>query len=127
MRRIALAAAAAAAGLAALPGAASAAGCSPLNCAPSQLPLAGGRLLAVRAAGVDGNVRVLDLQSGRTRWWLPSGMFGGRLLVHADGSLVTWFDAATGARVASGVASLHGKFALVGASQDGRRAVLART
>jgi hypothetical protein len=112
---------------AALPGAAAGAGCSPLDCAPSQLPLAGGSLLAVRAGGIDGNLRVLDLRSGRTRWWLPAGTFGGNLLVHKDGTLLTWFDAASGARVASTVANLHGIFALVGSSQDGRRAVLART
>src|SRR6266508_4307952 len=98
---------------AALPGTAAAAGCSPLDCAPSQLPLAG--------------VRVLDLRTGRTRWWLPAGTFGGDLLVHKDGTLLTWFDAASGARVASTVANLHGIFALAGSSQDGRRAVLART
>src|SRR5205807_917541 len=38
-----------------------------------------------------------------------------------------WFDAANGSRVASTVAALHGSFSLVGASLDGRRAVLART
>ena len=53
------------------PGAGRAAGCSPLDCAPSQIPLAGGKLLAVRARGIDGNIRVLDLQTGSTRWWLP--------------------------------------------------------
>ena len=109
-----------------LPGAARAAGCSPLDCAPSQIRLAGGRLLAVRAAGADGNVRVVDLRTGRTRWWLPPGTIGGRLLVHEDGTLLTWFDATTGARIASTVAALHGFFSLAGSSQDGRQAVLTR-
>jgi hypothetical protein len=111
----------------ALPGSARGAGCSPLDCGPSQLPLAGGKLLAVRARGIDGNIRVLDLRTGATRSWLPAGILGGGLLVHEDGTLLTWFDAATGARVASAVANLHGAFALVGSSQDGRQAVLART
>jgi hypothetical protein len=113
--------------MAAVPSAAEGAACSPLNCAPNQVPLAGGKLLAVRAGGVDANVRVLDLQTGKTRWWLPGGVSGGNLLVHRDGTLLTWFDATTGARVASAVAGLHGSFSLIGASFDGRRAVLART
>jgi hypothetical protein len=111
----------------ALPASSRGAGCSPLNCGPSQLPLAGGTLLAVRARGVDGNIRVLSLRTGTTRWWLPAGILGGDLLVHEDGTLLTWFDAATGGRVASAVADLRGAFALVGSSQDGRQAVLART
>jgi hypothetical protein len=111
----------------AVPGAAAGAACSPLNCAPSQVSLADGSLLAVRAGGIDANVRVIDMRTGKTRWWLPPGVFGSDLLVHQDGNLLTWFDAATGARVASTVAPLRGRYALVGASLDGRRAVLART
>jgi hypothetical protein len=125
VKRLALAAVVAA--FTAVPGAAAGAACSPLNCAPSQLSLADGSLLALRAGGIDANVRVLDMRTGKTRWWLPAGVFGGDILVHKDGTLLTWFDAATGARVASTVAALRGSYALVGASPDGRRAVLART
>src|SRR5438552_801231 len=96
MKRLALVALLAA--VAATPGAAEGAACSPLTCAPSQVALADGSLLAVRAGGIDANVRVLDMRTGTTRWWLPPGVFGGDLLVHQDGSLLTWFDAPTGAR-----------------------------
>jgi hypothetical protein len=113
--------------VAAFPGAAPAAGCSPLDCAPSQASLDGGRLLAVRAGGVTGIVRVLDLGTGVTRWHLPPGVLAGDTLVHQDGSLLTWYDAATGMRVRDTVAQLRGVFQLVGTSQDGTRAVLART
>ena len=125
VKRLALAAVLAA--LVAVPGAAAGAACSPLNCAPSQVSLADGSLLAVRAGGVDANIRVLDLRTGKTRWWLPPGVFGGNLLVHQDGNLVTWFDPTTGARVTSAVAARRGRYVLVGASLDGKRAVLART
>jgi hypothetical protein len=77
----------------------------------------------VRAAPV----RVIDLRTGRTEWRLPPGVVGGRLLVHRDGALLTWFDVTTGARAGDAVLQAHGRFALVGASQDGRVAVLART
>ena len=125
MKRVLLAAGLAAAAI--VPGAAPGAACSPLSCAPNEVPLAGGKLLAVRTGGIGSNVRVLDLQSGKTKWWLPPGVFGGDLLIHQDGTLLTWFDAGTGARVASAVAHLRGTFSLVGGSLDGRRAVLART
>ena len=109
------------------PGAAPAAGCSPIDCAPSQALLDGGNLLAVRAAGVDSIVRVLDLRTGMTRWHLPPGIQAGDTLVHQDAGLLTWYDAATGARVGDRVTQLRGVFQLVGTSQDGRRAVLTRT
>jgi hypothetical protein len=47
--------------------------------------------------------------------------------VHQDGTLLTWFALATGARLADAVLQEHAPFVLVGLSQDGRRAVLART
>jgi hypothetical protein len=109
-----------------LPVGANAAACSPLDCAPSQFTLAHGTMLAVRGS-VDKPLRVLDLRTGRTRWRLPAGIVTGDLLVHADGRLVTWFDAARGTRVADALLQQHGAYALVGASQDGRTAVLART
>jgi hypothetical protein len=112
---------------AALPAAAPGAGCSPLNCAPSQFSLAGGKLLGFRPAGIDGPVRVLDLVSGQTRWDLPAGVVSGHTLVHADGDVFTWFDTATGTRLGSVVRQAAGAFSLVGASQDGVRAVLSRT
>ncbi|HZO33800.1 MAG TPA: hypothetical protein VFB17_01865 [Gaiellaceae bacterium] len=108
------------------PGAASAAACSPLNCAPSQFVLAHGSLLAVRGAP-DKPLRVIDLRTGRTRWWLPPGIVTGNTLVHQDGPLLTWLDAARGTRVADALLQAYGAFALVGTSQDAKRAVLART
>jgi DNA-binding beta-propeller fold protein YncE len=113
--------------LAALVPAASRAGaCSPLNCSPSQFALGNGSLLAMRST-VDKPVRVLDLRTGKTLWRLPAGIVSGRTLVHKDGSLLTWYDAVRGARVHDAVLQARGNFALVGASQDGRTAVVART
>lgn len=109
------------------PGAAPASGCRPIDCAPSQVLLSGGNLLATRVAGIGGIVRVIDLRTGRTRAHLPPGMLEGGVLIHRDGKLLTWFDAATGARIGDAVFRQRGAFALVGASQDGRWAVLART
>ena len=110
----------------ALPGAANAAACSPLSCAPSQFVLEHGTLIAVRIAP-DKPLRVVDLRSGRTKWWLPPGIVTGDTLVHQDGSLLTWLDASRGTRVADAVMQAHGAFTLVGTSQDAKRAVLART
>jgi hypothetical protein len=115
-----------AAGVLLLPGAARPAACSPLNCAPSQFVLAHGRLLATRQRS-DSPVRVIDLRTGATRWRLPAGIVTGNLLVHQDGPLLTWFDTATGSRAGSATLQQHGRFSLVGTSQDASRAVLART
>ncbi len=109
-----------------LPGAARSAACSPLSCSPSQFVLGHGTLLAVRGAP-DKPLRVIDLRTGRTKWWLPAGVVTGNTLVHQDSSLVTWFDATRGSRVADAVLREHGSFTLVGTSQDAARAVLART
>lgn len=72
-------------------------------------------------------VRVLDLRTGETRWRLPPGIVTGDVLVHQDGRLLTWYDAARGTRTGDAILGQHGTFALVGTSQDGSRAVLART
>ena len=109
-----------------VPGAARAAACSPLNCAPSQFALAHGTMLAVRGS-VDKPIRVIDLRTGRTLWRLPAGIVTGDVLVHQDGSLLTWFDAARGTRSGDRVLALRGTYSLVGTSQDASRAVLART
>jgi hypothetical protein len=109
-----------------VPAASRAGACSPLNCSPSQFALGNGSLLAVRGA-VYQNVRVIDLRTGNTLWRLPSGIVSGKALVHKDGTLLTWYDAVRGARVSDAVLQAHGNFALVGASQDGRTAVVART
>jgi hypothetical protein len=58
---------------------------------------------------------------------LPGGAIAGTTLVHQDGQLLTWFDLATGARTGDAVLQEHQRFVLVGLSQDGVRAVLART
>ncbi|MFL5927311.1 MAG: hypothetical protein ACJ77E_10285, partial [Gaiellaceae bacterium] len=109
-----------------LAGSGRAAGCSPLDCWVGQFGFAHGSLLGVR-----GNsqmpLRVIDLRTGETRWRLPPGVVAGHLLVHQDDRLLTWFDAATGARLADAVLQVHGTFVLTGASQDGRVAILART
>src|SRR2546430_10012841 len=113
--------------LAALVPASSRAGaCSPLNCSPSQFTLGNGSLLGVRG-GVDRPVRVIDLRTGGTLWRLPPGVVVGNTLVHQDGTLVTWYDTVHGTRLRDAVRQVHGNFALVGASQDARAAVLART
>src|SRR4051794_7363811 len=109
-----------------LPSAARAAGCSPLNCSPSQFLLGHGTLLGVRVAA-DKPLRVIDLRTGKTRWWLPGGIVTGGTLVHQDGALVTWLAAATGKRIGSALLQQHGSFTLAGTSQDAKRAVLART
>lgn len=108
---------------AAMPAAAPGAGCSPLDCSPTGSPLGHG-LFAVRPDGIDGFVVVDDLRTGHTLWQLPAGMLGGTTLVHQDHARLTWFDALTGRR--TGTALLRGKpdLNLVGASQNGTRAVL---
>jgi hypothetical protein len=88
--------------------------------------LGNGSLLAVRGA-VYQNVRVIDLRTGNTLWRLPNGIVAGDTLVHKDGTLLTWYDAVRGARVRDAVLQVHGNFALAGASQDGRTAVVSRT
>jgi hypothetical protein len=109
-----------------LPGAAHAVPCSPLNCGPSQFTFAHGALLGVRLEPGK-PLRVIDLRTGRTRWRLPPGVVAGHTLVHQDGTLLTWYDAAKGTRVGDAVFQEHAPFALVGTSQDAARAVLART
>jgi hypothetical protein len=113
-------------GCALFAGTARPAACSPLDCSTSQFAFAHGALLGVRGSA-HMPLRVIDLRTGETRWRLPPGVVAGRVLVHQDGRLLTWFDAATGARLADAVVQAHGAFALTGASQDGRDAVLART
>jgi hypothetical protein len=109
-----------------VPGAANGAACSPLNCSPSQFLFDHGRLLGVRTT-VDRPLRVIDLRTGATRWRLPAGIVSGDTLLSQSAGLVTWYDAATGARLREVPLQLHGVFQLVGASQDAKRAVLART
>jgi hypothetical protein len=59
-----------------LPSAASAAACSPLNCAASQFSLANGTLLGFRAR-VEAPVTVVDLKTGEARWTRrPAGRHG---------------------------------------------------
>ncbi len=109
-----------------LPGAAQPAACSPLDCAPSQFLLARGTLLATRQRP-ESPVRVIDLRTGVTRWRLPAGIVTRNEIVHQDGRLLTWFDAATGARAGGATVQQRARFALVGTSQDAARAVLGRT
>jgi hypothetical protein len=107
-----------------LPAAARPAACSPLDCGPSQLVLANGTLLAYRAAS-HSPVAVTDLRSGESLFSLPWGFVYGSVLVHQDGNRIEWYDAATGKETAH--RALPWKIRLVGASQDGRRAVAFRS
>jgi hypothetical protein len=107
-----------------LPGAARAAACSPLNCAPSQFSLANGTLIAYRAS-VGAPVSVADPGSGETLFALPAGFLYGDTLVHQQGNRVEWYDATSGKR--TGQQALPWKIRLVGASQDANRAVAFRS
>lgn len=115
------------AGAAALPGAAPGAACSPLNCAASGVAIGKG-LLAVRPNGFNGTVSVVDLETGKLKWRLPSGILVGHTLVEQSAAHeVTWHDAYTGAVTGrAGFAGTTDTFSLAGLSQDGRRAVLMR-
>jgi hypothetical protein len=104
-----------------LPGAAHAAACSPLNCAASQFSLAGGKMLGFRT-GIDKPVTVVDLRTGKTRWVLPAGFEAGDRYVHQAAFRIVWMNAATNRTLAT--SAYPGGYELVGASQDGRRAVL---
>ena len=103
-----------------LPGAAGAAACSPLNCAPSQFALAHGTLLGFRTSAL-GQVRVVDLKTGVRQLTLPGGFVGGDTLVHKAGRQLVWYDATTGKRTHA--LSLKRNMRLAGVSQDGSRAV----
>ncbi len=106
-----------------LPSAASAAACSPLNCAPSQFSLAGGSLLGYRTQA-EAPVTIADLATGETRWTLPWGFTGGNLLVHQSAYVLNWWDATKGTKVARAKLAQGGT--LVGVSQNGTRAVVRR-
>jgi hypothetical protein len=83
----------------------------------------GSTMLAVRPAGVTGEVVVADLRTGQRRWRLPAGVLAGHTLVHQDGATLTWFDASTGRQGDSAIVTGPATY-LAGASQDGARAVL---
>jgi hypothetical protein len=120
MKRLALVLAAVAV---ALPSAARAAACSPLNCAASQFSLANGTLLGFRARA-DAPVTVVDLQTGKAEWTLPAGLIGGDLLVAQDASSLSWYDASTGTKLQTVKLARGGS--LEGVSQNGSRAVVKR-
>ncbi|HEY1512651.1 MAG TPA: hypothetical protein VGF66_02780 [Gaiellaceae bacterium] len=103
-----------------LPGAARAAACSPLNCAPSQFTLSHGTLIAYRHSAL-GPVSVADLRTGKHLFTVPGGFVGGNVLVHHAGKQLTWFDLRTGAAQARTTLPWNIRFA--GVSQDGSRAV----
>jgi hypothetical protein len=103
-----------------LPGAAHAAACSPLNCAPSQFTLAGGSLVAYRHSAL-GTVRIADLGTGKTLFTVPGGFVGGNLLVHQAGLHLQWYDLRTGA--VRRTAALPWPMRISGVSQDGSRVV----
>jgi hypothetical protein len=105
-----------------LPASAPAAGCRPMDCAPSGVALGHG-LFAVLPQGMTGNATVVDLRSGKPQWTLPGGALNGHMLVNQSGSYLTWHDAYTGRETGSAVAPGY----LAGSSQDGKRAVLTTT
>jgi hypothetical protein len=106
-----------------LPGASRAAACSQFDCAPSQFTLRHGTFVGYRASA-HARVTVVDLRTG-SAVRLPSGLVGGRLLVHGATRRVEWYDAVTGRLV--GARSLPWSIRLAGVSQDGRRAVAFRS
>jgi hypothetical protein len=106
-----------------LPASAPAAGCRPLDCAPSGTPLGNG-LLAARPQGTNGGVSVIDLRTGSIKWSLPTGVLTGTTLVHQDNYSLTWYDALTGEQTAAATVVADHIPSLVGTSQDGKRAVL---
>lgn len=105
-----------------VPGAARAAACAPLNCAPSQFSLAGGAMMGYRTAAT-ADIKVVDLRTGNVRWTIHGGFEARNLIVHMDvGADVVWTDATTNTTVKR--VKNPQLFELVGASQDGARAVL---
>lgn len=111
---------------AALPGAAPGAGCSPLDCAASGVPVGNG-YLAARPGGAHGVAQIVDLRTGEVKWRLPQGMLNGRTLVEqsqTDPEQLVWHDAITGKETGSATIQAAGPFSLVGVSQEGNRAVL---
>lgn len=109
---------------AALPGAAPGAGCSPLDCAASGVPVGNG-YLAARPGGAHGVAQIVDLRTGEVKWRLPQGMLNGRTLVEQPQSQqLVWHDAISGKETGSATIQAAGPFSLVGLSQDGNRAVL---
>jgi hypothetical protein len=106
-----------------LPGAASAAACSPLTCAPSQFTLSHDSLVAYRHSAL-GRVTVADLATGKHLFTVPGGFVGGNVLVHHAGRQLTWFDLRTGAVKAR--TTLPWSFGFSGVSQNGSRAVAFR-
>ncbi|MGH3048866.1 MAG: hypothetical protein ACRDLK_01820, partial [Gaiellaceae bacterium] len=101
----------------ALPSAAHAAACSPLNCAASQFAIGRhGNLMGFRKA-IGKPVTVVDLQTGKTRWVLPAGLTGGSLLVHQAARTLVWYDASRGTRLAS-IVLPDAEYSLAGASQE---------
>jgi hypothetical protein len=112
---------------AALPGAAPAAYCSPLNCAASGAAI-GNDLLAARPNGASGAAQIVDLSTGSVKWRLPSGILVGHTLVEQSASNeLTWHDALTGQRIGKAkIANAGGNLYFAGVSQDGSRAVLIR-
>jgi hypothetical protein len=103
-----------------LPGAARAAACSPLNCAPSQFTLSHGSLVAYRHTAL-GRVTVADLRTGKHLFNVPGGFVGGNVLVHHAGKQLTWYDLRTGKVRAR--TTLPWSLGFAGVSQDGSRAV----
>ena len=107
-----------------LPASAPAAGCSPLTCAASGTAIGDG-LLAVRPAGADGPVNVVDLRTGTYKWRLPAGVFSGHTLVsRSSPGKLQWYDALTGKETGNATFASDPGLSLTGLSQDGQRAVL---
>jgi hypothetical protein len=114
---------------ASLPGAAPAAGCSPLSCAASGVSVGHG-FLAARPSGAHGAAHIVDLRTGTLKWSLPEGILVGHTLVDQSPAFLpklTWHDVLTGKETGTAIVKASGPFSLVGLSQDGSRAVLVNT
>jgi len=106
-----------------LPGASSGAACSPLECGPEGLSVAGGRALAVTSQRT---TSVVGLKTGSVRLVLLNAVFSadGRRAVAQSGATLQTYDLATGKIVARARAA---GWTLGGVSSDAGRIVLFKT
>ena len=79
-----------------LPSAAVGAACSPLNCAPSQFSLAGRPAARLPELATRARHDRRSAHRGRREPRCRAGVVGGTLLVHLQGTTLTWYDATSG-------------------------------
>jgi hypothetical protein len=107
------------------PSAASAAACPPLDCGPTAIAAAGGRVLAA-GLGEGKPVSIYDLSTGELRDSIPTAVVSadGRRVIGQNGTKIETYDLATG-ELEKVIAAPAG-WGVVGASADGSRIVLTR-